>query len=81
VSPLLFGAYIFISILTLGRRKIPVFVANIVPCVRRGVQDLHIGCEVLVAPDAADLVEGLKGSVGEVELMIAWDRVSPNDAP
>ena len=60
-----------LAFLTVGCDKVPVCLANVLPGVRRWIQDLHVGRDVLVSPDLADVGEGLEGRLRDVELMIS----------
>lgn len=53
-------------------RKVAVRLANVLPLAGGWVQDLHVGREVLVAPEGAEVVEGLVGDIRQVELMVAF---------
>ncbi len=56
---------------TVSRGEVSVGFADILPLVAGWIHDLHVGGEVSVAPELAELVEILVGHGRDIELMVS----------
>ena len=57
--------------------EIPVWLSNILELSSRRIDYLHIARNISVAVDFAELVKGLVGNVGKVQLVVAYDNIRP----